>query len=586
MSGASRSAATWRAEVAALQDLGRSGAAFDHALRCIEEGRPSARWFGAKWLAELGAGLLPVQLNAFRQEGLDKHCGGLRPAPSLRSRGRAWFPAVYQGSLGALPEGFAPGALGQVLASRGREAVRGDLSEGGRAAAGAVLALLRRRGLLPFPVQITVRAPREVVQNSLQLAVAAAVLTLVKQLQPLDDVAFTGALGGDGTVLPVGSVEAKRRLLDEEWPGSILLVPPENEGHPGCFAVGDLSDLIDQLAGRPATGWDQEENPEAVRRFIQRLRDEGHYVWASRIAWAASRSRSLDFSTAASMAQLVAQLDEANNTGAQARALRLAETLEPLFTSDGRSVSVALRGEVLSVLSRHDSSLFRLRRALERAEEALQLPLEPLERVRRLRACARARAENLDLDGAVRDAEESLALALELGQEQLRGLLEAGEWRRRRGELDVAQGYVEGAASQAEKLGDERGRQFVRLLRGRLALGRGAPAAALKAAGAERPRHPSPGIELVELRIRALLESNRRVEAREARRQVDREFYGALRGSTMGRMLALRMDLALAAASGEQALVRGRIWRLPGFEKAYGGRIPDTTAALLSMTPC
>jgi len=487
-----------------------------------------------------------------------------------------------------MPTGFATGALGRVLVTRGSGRVLGDLSEESRNAVLDVVALLKERRLLRRSIDVTVRAPREVVHRSLQLAVAAAALTFAESLDPLDDVAFTGALDKGGKVVPVGQVQAKRRVLDEEWPGSILLVPAESAGLRGCHAVVDLDALAAQLRGRPTVGWEASDDPAQVRAEMAVLREEGNYIEASRIAWALSRRRSVFPQPSAECAQLIAQLNEANNTGAQARGIRLAEALVDLLDIDG-TVTPDLKGEALSVLARFDSSVFNLDRALARCDTAVQLAKEPKHRIRRLRVRARARAERLEFDAAVEDARASLTLAREQGADQLRSLLELGEWLRRQGALDAAMHTAQQAAVEAGRIREDpasaRSIRFVRLLHGRILMDQGAPALTLQVLGSDLPPSASPGIETSELKIRALLALNRRGEAVAMRAEADRAFYGPLRGSLVGRLLALRQDLVIADSDELETIVRARIWRLPGFLAAYADLIPDTRGALLTLTP-
>lgn len=569
-----------REEIALLQRLGRSGAAFDHALQAADEGVPAVRWYARTWLRELGSTLRPVQLNAFRLDALDRHCGGLRPPDRRPARGRAWFPAVFQGAGLVMPAGFEPGALGLVIATAGTGQIGGDLSNEARTAVSGVVELLASRGFLDRPVDITVRAPAEVVQRSLELAVVAAVITLTESLEPLDDVAFTGAVAPDGRVLPVGSVAEKRRVLDEEWPGFLLLAPPDEANERDIQPVPSLETLVNQLRGAPL-GLGRSPAQGAVS--LKNLRGRELYVQASRFAWAASRRRALFPDLNAEIAQLQAQLHEANNTGAQARAIRLAQALEAALIDAGEGLSPSLRGDALSALARHDSSLFRLSKALERADEALDLPLPPADRIRRLRARARIHAENLDFDAAVEDATLALDEAVSVPEERLRGLLVLGEWCRRRGDLAEASRLGQEAASMPAA--DPRSMEFARLLLGRVAMDEGRSGDVLRLVRHTGVEHASPGIELAELRIRALVLMGRREEAQDAHRKAQRAFYGPFRGSVVGRMLSLRQDLALARSSEEGALIRARIWRLPGFASAYWGRIPDTAKALLELTP-
>jgi len=575
-------AARWRSELVRLTDLGRTGSAFDHALQLADEGTPLERVLAARWLSELSTQLRPVQLGPFRRDALDRFCGGATPADAPLAGGRAWFPAVFAGDGPPVLPGIAGGALGKVIAARGRPGIRGDLADDARQAVRDALGLLVERRLLTEPVNVTVRAPRSVVRESLQLAVVAAVISIVEDLAPLDDVAFTGALAPDGTVTPVRGVRAKRRVLDEEWPGSLLLVPPEGVVGPLCLPVADLDELLEHLRGRPGVGWDGASEPAAVRAEIERLREGKRYVEASRLAWSLARREQRDLPAALTLEILTAQLTEANNTGAQARALRLADALATtLETADQAPPDV--RADALSALGRHDGTLFRLDAAIQRATESLALPLSSQARVRRLRARARAYAEDLNLDEAVRDAEAALTQDSRRGR--ARSLVELGEWRRRRGELEDAARLAAEAMALGSADRDARTDGFLDLLSARVALDRGDPTTALRIARAAAGVQASPGIELAEVRVRALLALGRGADAETEGVAARQRFAGPFRGSVVGRMLALRQELALAQTPAEQALVRARMWRLPGFAAAYRGRIPDSTRALLARTP-
>lgn len=571
----------WRRELEALVDLGRLGAAFDHAQRLADEGSPFARVLARRWLRDLAPSLRPVHLHAFRLDALDRHCDGLRPADGPRVGGRAWFPAVFPRGARELPEACEPGALGQVIARVGRPGIEGTLAPDARQAVEETLELLRERGLLPDPVSLVVRAPGAVTRTSLQLAVAAAALSAVENLPPLDDIACTGALDPEGRVLPVGQVPEKRRILDEEWPGALLMVPPDEASTPGTIPVDHLDSLVAHLRGRPEVGWDRTSDPDAARREVESLGNRGRYVEASRLAWSLARAEPLRVPPEVLVTVLTAQLNEANNTGAQARAMRLAVALdEALLTC---ASSPERRADAMSALARHDSALFRLESARRRSEEALGLDLGPITRVRRLRALARVCAEDLDLPRAVALVEEALQVDGAEG-ERVRSLLELGEWWRRRGELERALGLAGVAARQVAR-GDDRSADFVWLLRARVALDQGEPSRALAEVGRARGVHASPGIELAEVRVRALVGSGRRDEAARAfDRAVDR-YHGPFAGSVVARMLKLRTELALARGEDEARAVRRRIWRLPGFADAYRGRLADRNEVLLRETP-
>jgi len=264
-----------REVVRGLLTDGRPGSAWDAMVGAYTDMDPAAARWTRETLAPAVAGSLPSP------------CWSSRRLQQARAwMGRTWSPRARPGEVGvaALPVArLGGGAMCRLRATRGPH---GDAQLGPQARAAvatACQAAFRHFHTAPFDVSVSVDGPVD--GDSIGLAAALAICSLITDRPLPDDVCASGALDPAGAVQPVGEIGSKAAGVDREWPHGRLLVPArqraEFDGLLVAEPVATLGEAVDRVWGDAVPRVD--DAIETVRRLAYEGRPEEAAVLARRL---------------------------------------------------------------------------------------------------------------------------------------------------------------------------------------------------------------------------------------------------------------------------------------------------------------